>query len=149
MIVRIFPITILLFPVQKLVLLYCGSLHRRLPRQLKKLSVTAQEHYMLRIADDIIPEPLGGAHADPVWSSQRIKDATLQEMEELTRMNTEELLRHRMLKFRAIGLGGFREGVEVEPEQKHNMKPSEVMFSGIESELEDLNSQEGDRECYT
>lgn len=56
-------------------------------------------------------------------------------------MNTEELLRHRMLKFRVIGLGGFREGVEVEPEWKRNMKPSEVnapMFSDIESELEDL-----------
>lgn len=111
------------------------------PKAAEKLRITAQEHYKLRIADGIIPEPLGGAHADPVWSSQRIKDAILQEMEELTRMNTEELLRHRMLKFRVIGLGGFREGVEVEPERKRNMKPSEVnapIFSDIESELEDL-----------
>ncbi|XP_073022487.1 acetyl-coenzyme A carboxylase carboxyl transferase subunit alpha, chloroplastic-like [Primulina eburnea] len=111
------------------------------PKAAEKLRITAQEHYKLRIADGIIPEPLGGAHADPVWSSQRIKDAILQEMEELTRMNTEELLRHRALKFRAIGVGGFREGVEAEPERKRNMKPSEVntpMFSDIESELEDL-----------
>ncbi|KAI3444575.1 hypothetical protein Pfo_001240 [Paulownia fortunei] len=111
------------------------------PKAAEKLRITAQEHYKLRIADGIIPEPLGGAHADPVWTSLRIKDAIIQQMEELTRMNTEELLRHRMLKFRVIGVGGFREGVEVEPERKRNMKSSEVnapKFADIESELEDL-----------
>ncbi|KZV26731.1 acetyl-coenzyme A carboxylase carboxyl transferase subunit alpha, chloroplastic-like [Dorcoceras hygrometricum] len=80
------------------------------PKAAEKLRITAQEHYKLQIADGIIPEPLGGAHADPVWSSQRIKHAILQEM-------------------------------EVEPERKRNMKPSEVnvpTFSDIESELEDL-----------
>ncbi|KAG8391805.1 hypothetical protein BUALT_Bualt01G0225100 [Buddleja alternifolia] len=111
------------------------------PKAAEKLKITAQEHYKLRIADGIIPEPLGGAHADPVWTSLRIKDAILQQMEELTRMNTDELLRHRMLKFRAMGLGGFREGVEAEPERKRNMKSSEVnapKFADIESELDDL-----------
>lgn len=56
-------------------------------------------------------------------------------------MNTEELLEHRRLKFRAIGVGGFKEGFEVEPERKRNMKSSEVnapKFADIESELEDL-----------
>lgn len=111
------------------------------PKAAEKLRITAQEHYKLRIADGIIPEPLGGAHADPVWASMRIKDAILQQMEELTRMNTEELLEHRRLKFRAIGVGGFREGFEVEPERKRNMKASEVnapKFADIESELDDL-----------
>ncbi|KAK6162360.1 hypothetical protein DH2020_002201 [Rehmannia glutinosa] len=111
------------------------------PKAAEKLRITAQEHYKLKIADGIIPEPLGGAHADPLWTSLRIKDAILQQMEELTRMNTEELLRHRMLKFRAIGLSGFKEGSEVEPERKRNMKSSEVnapKFADIESEIEDL-----------
>ncbi|KAH6789486.1 acetyl Co-enzyme a carboxylase carboxyltransferase alpha subunit [Perilla frutescens var. frutescens] len=111
------------------------------PKAAEKLRITAQEHYKLRIADGIIPEPLGGAHADPVWSSLRIKDAILQQMEELTRMTTEELLEHRRLKFRAIGLGGFKEGSDVEPERKRNMKASEVnapKFADIESELDDL-----------
>ncbi|GFP93014.1 acetyl-coenzyme a carboxylase carboxyl transferase subunit alpha chloroplastic [Phtheirospermum japonicum] len=56
-------------------------------------------------------------------------------------MNTEELLKHRMLKFRSIGIGGFKEGSKVEPERKRNMKPSEVntpKFADLESELEDL-----------
>nr|AJQ20611.1 Carboxyltransferase alpha Subunit [Salvia miltiorrhiza] len=111
------------------------------PKAAEKLRITAQEHYKLKIADGIIPEPLGGAHADPLWSSLRIKDAILQQMEELTRMTTEELLEHRRLKFRAIGVGGFKEGSGVEPERKRNMKASEVNapgFKDIESELADL-----------
>ncbi|XP_042039220.1 acetyl-coenzyme A carboxylase carboxyl transferase subunit alpha, chloroplastic-like [Salvia splendens] len=111
------------------------------PKAAEKLRITAQEHYKLKIADAIIPEPLGGAHADPLWSSLRIKDAILQEMEELTRMTTKELLEHRRLKFRAIGLGGFKEDPDLEPERKRNMKASEVgalRFKDIESEIDGL-----------
>ena len=38
-------------------------------------------------------------------------------------MDTEELLKHRMLKFRK--LGGFQEGVPVDPKKKVNMKKKE------------------------
>ncbi|GFP93015.1 acetyl-coenzyme a carboxylase carboxyl transferase subunit alpha chloroplastic [Phtheirospermum japonicum] len=51
------------------------------PKAAEKLRITAQEHYKLKIADGIIPEPIGGAHTDPVWTSLRIKDAIIQQME--------------------------------------------------------------------
>ncbi|KAL7121316.1 hypothetical protein ACP275_02G175200 [Erythranthe tilingii] len=111
------------------------------PKAAEKLRITAQEHYKLKIADGIIPEPLGGAHADPLWSSLRIKDAIITQMEELARMSTEELLEHRRLKFRSMGLTGVKEGAEVAPERKRNMKLSELnapKFADIESEIEDL-----------
>ncbi|KAL2233915.1 acetyl-coenzyme A carboxylase carboxyl transferase subunit alpha, chloroplastic [Sesamum indicum] len=114
------------------------------PKAAEKLKITAQEHYKRRIADGIIPEPLGGAHADPVWTSLQIKDAILRQMEELTRMNAEELIRHRMLKFRMIGVGAYREGSEVEPVRKRNMRASEVnapKFADIESALDDLRKK--------
>ncbi|KAL3536842.1 hypothetical protein ACH5RR_000208 [Cinchona calisaya] len=114
------------------------------PKAAEKLRITAQEHYRLRIADGIIPEPLGGAHADPLWASEQIKLAIVQAVEELRRMDTEELLRHRMLKFRSIGTGGYKEDGQVEPERKRNMKPSEVnapKTADIESELEDLRKK--------
>lgn len=47
-------------------------------------------------------------------------------------MNTEELLRHRMLKFRKIG--GFQEGLPVEPEKKVNMKLKEEPRPGLISD---------------
>ncbi|KAK7295055.1 hypothetical protein RJT34_17958 [Clitoria ternatea] len=112
------------------------------PKAAEKLRITAQEHYRLGIADGIIPEPLGGAHADPMWTSQQIKLAITQAMEELTKMDAEELLHHRHLKFRSIR--GFQEGIPVEPERKRNMKPSDVNSSNIadiESELQNLKKE--------
>ncbi|XP_009762989.1 acetyl-coenzyme A carboxylase carboxyl transferase subunit alpha, chloroplastic-like [Nicotiana sylvestris] len=111
------------------------------PKAAEKLRITAQEHYRLKIADGIIPEPLGGAHADPFWASQQIKHAIVEAMAELGRMNTEQLLHHRMLKFRSIG--GFQEGIQVEPERKRKMKPSEANTqpADLESELENLRKK--------
>ncbi|KAF9668933.1 hypothetical protein SADUNF_Sadunf14G0055000 [Salix dunnii] len=112
------------------------------PKAAEKLKITAQEHYRLKIADGIIPEPLGGAHVDPAWTSQQIKLAIIQTMEELTKMDKEELLHHRKLKYRYIG--GFQEGVPVEPERKRNMKLSEInkpMTDDIELELENLKKK--------
>lgn len=113
------------------------------PKAAEKLKITAQEHYRLRIADGIIPEPLGGAHADPVWASQQIKHTITQAMEELTKMDKEELLRHRMLKFRSIGVGGFQEGMPVDPKRKRSMKPSDINTTtdDIESDLENLKKK--------
>jgi acetyl-CoA carboxylase carboxyl transferase subunit alpha len=115
------------------------------PKAAEKLKITAPELCKLQICDGIIPEPLGGAHADPAWTSQQIKHAINESMDELTKMNTEELLRHRMLKFRKIG--GFQEGLPVEPRRKVNMKEKEepllVRSSGeeLEGEVEKLKQQ--------
>ncbi|KAJ4726963.1 acetyl-coenzyme A carboxylase carboxyl transferase subunit alpha, chloroplastic-like [Melia azedarach] len=112
------------------------------PKAAEKLRITAQEHYRFKIADGIIPEPLGGAHSDPVWTSQQIKCAIIEAMEELTKLDTEDLLRHRMQKFRSIG--GFQEGIPVDPERKRNMKPSEVNMlkaADIESDLKNLKKR--------
>ncbi|KVH89111.1 hypothetical protein Ccrd_008905 [Cynara cardunculus var. scolymus] len=86
-------------------------------------------------------EPLGGAHADPKWTSQQIKQTIIQAMEELTKMDSDELIRHRMKKFRSMGLGGFQEGIPVDPERKRNMKPSEITPTNameLESEIKNL-----------
>ncbi|KAH0980301.1 hypothetical protein GBA52_007478 [Prunus armeniaca] len=112
------------------------------PKAAEKLRITAQEHYRLKIADGVIPEPLGGAHVDPAWTSQQIKITITQAIKELENMNTEELLQHRRLKFRSIG--GFQEGIPVEPKRKRNMKPSEVNMpkaADIELEIENLKKK--------
>lgn len=90
------------------------------PKAAEKLKITASELCKLKIADGIIPEPLGGAHADPAWTSQQIKIAIVEAMGELMKMDTQELLDHRMLKFR--NLGGFQEGIPADPIKKVNMK---------------------------
>ncbi|THG17358.1 hypothetical protein TEA_018337 [Camellia sinensis var. sinensis] len=113
----------------------------------EKLKITAGELCKLQIADGIVPEPLGGGHADPYWTSQQIKTAIVDAMDELIKMDTQELLKHRMLKFRK--LGGFQEGIPADPKKKINMKKKEepILNRGkttnleLENEVEKLKQQ--------
>ncbi|PKI53854.1 hypothetical protein CRG98_025749 [Punica granatum] len=115
------------------------------PKAAEKLRITGTELCKLQIADGIIPEPLGGAHVDPSWTSQQIKAAIVESMNELKEMNTEDLLKHRMLKFRKIG--GFQEGIPIDPKRKVNMKKKEEPMAGqisdkeLEGEVEKLKQQ--------
>ncbi|KAJ0520798.1 putative acetyl-CoA carboxylase [Helianthus annuus] len=102
------------------------------PKAAEKLKITANDTCKLQISDGIIPEPLGGAHADPHWTSQQVKKAILESMDELQEMGTEELLRQRMLKYRKIGR--FQEGLPVDPEKKVNMKRKEEPRPGLISD---------------
>ncbi|KAG2690758.1 hypothetical protein I3760_09G204900 [Carya illinoinensis] len=110
------------------------------PKAAERLKITASELCKLQIADGIIPEPLGGAHADPSWTSKQIKKAINESMD----MDTPELLKHRMLKFRKIG--GFQEGLPVDPKKKVNMKKKEEPIRktsdlNIEDEVKKLMQQ--------
>ncbi|KAK7294633.1 hypothetical protein RJT34_17523 [Clitoria ternatea] len=115
------------------------------PKAAEKLKITGSELCRLQIADGVIPEPLGGAHADPYWTSQQIKNAINESMDELTKMKTEELLKHRMLKFRKIG--GFQEGIPIDPKRKVNMKKRDLSIAKkipdaeLEVEVEKLKQQ--------
>ncbi|XP_004302641.1 PREDICTED: acetyl-coenzyme A carboxylase carboxyl transferase subunit alpha, chloroplastic [Fragaria vesca subsp. vesca] len=115
------------------------------PKAAEKLKITASELCKLQIADGIIPEPLGGAHADSLWTSQQIKNAINKEMEELKKMDTEALLKHRMMKFRKIG--GFQEGIPIDPKKKRNMKLKEepkavkTAVVDLEGEVEKVKMQ--------
>uniref|UniRef100_A0A2N9FBG5 acetyl-CoA carboxytransferase n=1 Tax=Fagus sylvatica TaxID=28930 RepID=A0A2N9FBG5_FAGSY len=114
------------------------------PKAAEMLKITATELCRLQIADSVIPEPLGGAHADPSWTSQQIKNAINESMDELLKMDTQELLKHRMLKHRKIG--GFQEGIPVEPKKKINMKKREEPIRktsdlNIEDEVKKLMQQ--------
>ncbi|XP_022743359.1 acetyl-coenzyme A carboxylase carboxyl transferase subunit alpha, chloroplastic-like [Durio zibethinus] len=119
------------------------------PKAAKQLKITAPELRKLQICDGIIPEPLSGAHADPAWTSLQIKAAINKTMDELTPMDTEALLKHRMLKFRKLGL--YQEGVPVDPKKKVNMKKkeqtvrrtskAELEAELLEGEVENLKQQ--------
>lgn len=107
------------------------------PKAAEKLKITASELCKIQIADGVIPEPLGGAHADPSWTSQQIKIAINEAMDELEKMDTQELLKHRNLKFRKIG--GFQEGIPIDPKKKVNMKKKEgpIASKASKEKLED------------
>ncbi|CAL0304450.1 unnamed protein product [Lupinus luteus] len=115
------------------------------PKAAEKLKITASELCRLEVADGVIPEPLGGAHADSAWTSQQIKIAINESMDELSKMNTEDLLKHRHDKFRKIG--GFQEGIPIDPKRKFSMKkkdtpiPKKISDAEIEVEVQKLKQQ--------
>ncbi|CAN7115689.1 hypothetical protein HID58_009948 [Brassica napus] len=112
------------------------------PEAAEKLRITSRELVKLNVADGIIPEPLGGAHADPSWTSQQIKIAINENMNEFGKMSGDELLKHRMAKYRKIGV--FIENAPVEPEIKVNMKRRDAVVSTsrkLEGEVEKLKEQ--------
>ena len=67
------------------------------------LKLTAQDNLRLGLIDEVIPEPLGGAHRQPATTAQLIKQSILRTLPALQRLPIEELLAARYEKFRRIG----------------------------------------------
>jgi acetyl-CoA carboxylase carboxyl transferase subunit alpha len=56
------------------------------------------------IIDEVIPEPLGGAHRDPQKTALNIKDALQRNLKELKNYSPQDLLKERYNKFRKMGV---------------------------------------------
>ncbi|MEW6170452.1 MAG: acetyl-CoA carboxylase carboxyltransferase subunit alpha [Candidatus Omnitrophota bacterium] len=73
------------------------------PEAAEALKLTAQDLKEMNLIDEIILEPLGGAHRDPEKTSSNIKDAIKRYLKELQRIPEDKLLELRYDKFRQIG----------------------------------------------
>jgi len=73
------------------------------PEAAEVLKLTASDLLERGIIDEIIPEPLGGAHRDPQKIAATIKDAINKNLKELKAISSEELLKLRYKKFRNMG----------------------------------------------
>jgi acetyl-CoA carboxylase carboxyl transferase subunit alpha len=67
------------------------------------MKLTAQDSLQNGIIDNIIPEPLGGAHRDLESTTSAVGDAVMGQLEELSALSGEELVEDRWNKFRKIG----------------------------------------------
>jgi acetyl-CoA carboxylase carboxyl transferase subunit alpha len=67
------------------------------------LRITAQDALQLGIIEEIIPEPLGGAHRNFGQMSRHIGEAIARHLEELDKLSPDELLEQRYLRFRNLG----------------------------------------------
>jgi acetyl-CoA carboxylase carboxyl transferase subunit alpha len=72
-------------------------------RAAEALKLTAEDLLQLGVADEVIQEPLGGAHRDPEGAAAAIKEAVLKHMEALSKLDTETLLERRHTKYKLIG----------------------------------------------
>ena len=67
------------------------------------LKLGAKELMEQGIADEVIPEPLGGAHRDPAVAAESLREAISKNLAKLLRLKTETLLEKRYEKYRNIG----------------------------------------------
>ncbi|MDT8395725.1 MAG: acetyl-CoA carboxylase carboxyltransferase subunit alpha [bacterium] len=72
------------------------------------MKLTAHDSLANGIIDEIIEEPLGGAHRDPAVSAKFLGSAIQSRLDELSVMGPEDLVVDRWSKFRRIG--AFRDG---------------------------------------
>ncbi|MBD1881088.1 MULTISPECIES: acetyl-CoA carboxylase carboxyl transferase subunit alpha [unclassified Coleofasciculus] len=74
------------------------------PQAATALKITAWDLKNLGILDVLLPEPVGGAHGEPLKAAAILKDALLQNLEELSQMTSQQRRELRYQKFRSIGV---------------------------------------------
>ncbi len=68
------------------------------------LKITSWDLKKLGIIDQILPEPVSGAHANPLEASAILKQALLENLDDLSQMSSEQRRQLRYQKFRDIGV---------------------------------------------
>ena len=89
------------------------------------LKLTARDNLELQIIDGIIEEPLGGAHKEPEWVYEKVKERITQDLEYLCNKETDELIADRIEKFTRMGVVDG----SAEPAANHDLKLKMLMRS--------------------
>jgi acetyl-CoA carboxylase carboxyl transferase subunit alpha len=69
----------------------------------RALKLTAQDLLQMRLLDEIVPEPAGGAHADYDAAAEMLSKALEQNLRRLEGFTADELVEDRYRKFRSMG----------------------------------------------
>ena len=67
------------------------------------LKLTAEDLAELGVVDEVIPEPVGGAHTDWDETARRLADSLVRHLDALRAVPPEELVRRRLEKYLAMG----------------------------------------------
>ena len=85
----------------------CATILWRDPKKMldaaKAMKLSSKDLFELQIIDEIIPEPLGGAHRDKNLILKNLRDSILKNLEEFKEMSPEDILNQRKNKFLKIG----------------------------------------------
>src|SRR6188508_3446501 len=72
-------------------------------RAAEALKITADDLLRLKVIDEIIKEPVGGAHIDPDAAGEALREALIRHLTELRKIRPEKLIRRRAEKYAAMG----------------------------------------------
>jgi acetyl-CoA carboxylase carboxyl transferase subunit alpha len=76
------------------------------PDAARAMRITAGDLKELGVVDEVIPEPVGGAHADPHRAAELLDSVLSRQLEELIRMDRDGRREARYEKFRKLGRFG-------------------------------------------
>lgn len=76
----------------------------RAPLAAEALRLSAFDLKKLNVIDRIVPEPMGGSHRNHKEAAEILKKEILSDLEELSRLEIEELIQKRIEKFRNMGV---------------------------------------------
>jgi acetyl-CoA carboxylase carboxyl transferase subunit alpha len=74
------------------------------PKAAEALKLVADDLIDLGVVDQVVPEPLGGAHRDPGEAAAILKAVLLDNLIELSNLSSEELIARRRSKYRQMGV---------------------------------------------
>ncbi|MCG2714610.1 MAG: acetyl-CoA carboxylase carboxyltransferase subunit alpha [Candidatus Omnitrophica bacterium] len=74
------------------------------PQAAEVLKLTGADLLKMGLIDEVIPEPLGGAHRDAQKIAQNVKESILRNLKELEALDKDKLLKLRYAKFRCMGV---------------------------------------------
>ena len=69
----------------------------------RALRLTSADLLELGVADEVVPEPPGGAHADPPTTMTRVGEAVSRHLNELDGRDPDRLVRERWAKYESLG----------------------------------------------
>ena len=72
-------------------------------RAAEALKITANDLLELKVIDEVIAEPVGGAHVDPEAAGEALRTSLIRHVTELRKIRPEKLVRRRAEKFAAMG----------------------------------------------
>ena len=68
------------------------------------LKLTAQDLFQMKVIDEMVEEPIGGAHRDPRRAAELVKEALTRSLTEIRNTDPSDLVRMRYEKFRKMGM---------------------------------------------
>ena len=69
----------------------------------EQLKLTADDLLKLKVIDEKIPEPLGGAHKNPEYTASKIKEAIIRNLQTLLDLPKDVLIEKRIEKYAQLG----------------------------------------------
>ena len=122
----------------------CASILWRDPKKTLEaataMKLTSKDLLDLKIIDEIISEPKGGAHRDRDQVLIKLKKSIDRSLGELTTMSRQDIIEHRKNKFLSIGR---------DKALSNNVLSSNSLFSGSVGKMFDVRKKIGGKKTYT